>query len=274
MQVIQKPFFYSREIKRTLIQLLGCFSGYRVETGTQYDGESRLLPVPMIFGNQSRLAGFVLRGGSDNSMPYLPMGALNMIGLKRDDNQRRTPYHSEKFNYIERAMDPEGRVIVGVEGTRKTVERFMPVPYLMDFELAFWCSNQDQMFQIMEQIGAAYAVQMDVLISNSPADWTNLNTILWNGEFRFGHAIPEGSTETDPYHTVTLPFVASIWLGAPVKVYETKYIEKIQLPIYELAKSGQIDDSIELDQLVITPSEDQLVRFENLAPAPEKKPQD
>lgn len=273
LEIAPKGFFYTREIKRTLLQLLSCFSGYQYETGTLYDGTSRLMPVPMIHGNQSRLAAFILRGGSDNSMPYVPVGALNMISLKRDDNQRRTPYHAEKFSYIERYVDENGRVVVGAQGKHKTVERFMPVPYEMGFEVAFWCSNQDQMFQIMEQIAAIYSVQMDFLVSNSPADWTNLRSILWSGDFNFGHATLEGQ-ESDPYYTVTLPFTAAIWIGVPAKVYETKYIEEIQVPIYELANSGQIDDSVELDTLVILPTQEELEEFENLSPRPEKKPQD
>lgn len=274
MDVIRKPHFYNSEIKRVIVQLLACFSGYQTVTGTQASGKAEFLDVPMIWGNMSKQAAFVLAGGSDNSMSYIPCGALNMVGLERDDTQRRTPYYSEKFNYIERATTPDGTVIAGVPGRKRTVERFMPVPHKMQFEVSFWCSNEDQKFQLIEQIGAMYSVQMDFLMGNSPADWTNISWLLFDGKYDLGHVKLEGGQQNDPYHLVTLPFTAGIWLGLPVKVYDTKFIEKIHVPIYQLNIEVDWDSMPELDHLVVRATEKDILKFENYNPAPLEKPKD
>ncbi len=198
-----------------------------------------------------------------------------MTSLKRDDDARRTPFHSEKINYLERAMNADGIAIVGVPGKKKTMERFMPVPHRMSFDVSFWCSNQDQMFQLMEMIGGIYAVQMDFLMSNSPTDWTHIQWLLWSGEYKFGLVdLSEGGGKMDPYYTVTFPFEAGIWIGLPVKVYDTKYIETIQVPIYQLNSEIDWDTMPLLDQLVIRATPENILRFANLEAAPLPKPEE
>ena len=269
MPLIRKPFWYSKELTRCAVQLLSCFSGYQVVTGIQADGERRFLDVPMIWGNASKVGAFILRGGSDNSMSYVPCGALLMTGLKRDDDNRRTSYHSEKINYLERAMNADGIAIAGAPGVKKTIERFMPVAHKMNFEVSYWCSNQDQQFQLMEQIGAIYAVSMDFLMSNSPVDWTHLRWMTWTGEYQLGMAdLAEAGGKTDPYYTVTFPFEAGIWMGVPAKVYETNYIQSIHVPIHELNRETDWDNMPILDELVIKASPEDILRFANIKAAP------
>jgi hypothetical protein len=275
MALVRKPFFYTEELKRVIVQLLACFSGYQVKTGIQHDGQIQFLDVPMIWGDASKVGAFILRGGSDNSMNYVPCGALTMPNLEREDDLRHIPFHSEKINYIERAMNGDGLPIAGVPGVKKTMERFMPVPYKMEIEVEFWCSNQDQQFQLMEQIAALYAVDMDYLISNSPTDWTNIRSLAWSGKFNMGiSTLADASGKMDPYYTVMMPFVARVWIGLPVKVYDTKYIEVIKVPIYQLNADIDWDTMPQLDELVIRATPENIIRFSNLEAVPLPTPED
>jgi len=59
--VRRKPFFYDHQIKRYLAQLMSCFAGYQVRTGKQRDGKARMIDVPIIHGDHSRIAARLRR---------------------------------------------------------------------------------------------------------------------------------------------------------------------------------------------------------------------
>ena len=64
-----------------------------------------------------------------------------------------------------------------------------------------------------------------------------------------------------------MTFTTVLWLSAPVKVYETKNIYTIIVPILDLERNevGQIqfDNLEELDRVVIKADEDDVLRFES-----------
>lgn len=260
MSVVRtKPFFYSSEIKRVIVQLMGVFAGYQVVTGTQRDGQHRHLSVPMIYGNVSRLAHYVMSGGSEITYQTVPIGTLTRGILRQNPERRHSPYHSEKFSYIEKAIDENGRIIVGVPGKSMTVERFMPVPHVQPFDIEFWTSNEDQQFQLIEQITGVFNPTMEFKMSDSPADWSAISNITFDGTFDTGEATPNGH-DGDPFYTLKMTFEAEVWLGVPAKVYETNYIQTIQVPFHDLTSDFNFDESVEMDRLIIRADDEDILR--------------
>ena len=262
MELKRKPYFYNAQLKRALVQFMACFAGYQVQTGTQRDGNTRFLDVPIIYGDMSTTVGYAMSGGSENTMNYIPIMSLYMTGIRQKGDWRQAPQHHEKFRYVERAMTPDGELLVNKPGKRKTVERFQPVPYDITFEVAIWASNNDQGYQLVEQIGTVFNPDMDIQLSNSPADWTFLTSIIYQGDVRMERAIPSGS-DIDALYVFTLPFEAVIWFNPPVKVYETKHIYTIHVPILELQKDVDFDKLEEIDGLVIRADEQDIILFES-----------
>ena len=128
MTIKKKPYFYNAEFKRMFVQVMAAFSGYQVITGNQRDGQRRVLDTPIIYGNMQRVVGYILQGGSENTVPYLPIMSCVMTGTKQYNELRQFPQHFERFNFVERARDPDGKLLLNQAGKKKTVERMMAVP--------------------------------------------------------------------------------------------------------------------------------------------------
>lgn len=257
-----KPHFSDRQIARLLAQLQAAFSGYQVRTGIQADGKERFLTIPMINGGMDRVAAYLVRGGSDNVMSSVPVGSVVITRIQQNPNHRQAPQHFEKFHYVERAKDEDGKILVNVPGKKKTIEWFMPVSHIFDFEVAYWLSNQDQLYQIIEQITAVYNPSNELLISNSQVDPGSITEVIFGGEFRIERAVPDG-TNIDPLYVVTMPFTVEFWIGLPAKVYESKPIYEIHVPIYEILGEVDFDTMPEIDKLVIRADEQDILTAES-----------
>lgn len=265
MALKRKPFFYDAQLKRYLVQVMAAFRGYQVQTGLQRDGKSRFLDVPVKYGDMSRVGAYVMHGGSDNTMAYLPVMAIYMTGLRQSDELRLNPQHREKYNYIERAKTPDGELIVNQPGKKKTVERHMGVPYSVNFEVRIWARNNDQGYQMVEQLCTQFNPSLDLQLRNSPADWTFMRNMRFEGDVRMEKAVPTG-LEANPLYVFTLPFVMEpVWMNPPAKVYETKHIYEIHVPIKELDERFDFDRFQTLDELIIRADENDILVFENLS---------
>lgn len=265
MAIKKKPFYYDNQLKRLLVQIQSAFSGYQVMSGTQRDGTTDFRTVPIIFGDTSTTASFIYSGGTTNSMQSLPVMSFYMTSFEQYADWRQAPQHVEKYNFIERARDPDGNLIANDPGKKKTIERYMPVPTQIGFEVSIWSSNNDQGYQLIEQICSQYNPEQDIQLSNSPADWTFLTTLVFGGSVNFGKAIvdPGGGTNSDPIYTFTLPFTTIVWLSLPAKVYDTTYIYEIHVPIKEIEDEVDFDSYTTLDGLVIRADDQDIIRFDS-----------
>lgn len=263
--LIRKPYFYDAQLKRILVQLMSVFCGYQTMTGNQRDGKVRFRDVPVVYGDMSRAAAYAMgpQGDQSNQVNYLPMIALYMTKLSQSNERRLAPQHVEKFNYFERAKDPDGNLLIGEAGKKKTVERFMPVPYDMGISVSIWASNNDEAYQLVEQIATIFNPDMEIQLSNSPADWTFLTSLIFDGDINMEKAIPGGG-DTDPMYVFQMNFNTTVFMSPPAKVYDTKYIYSVHVPILELEEQLNFDEMDKLDELVIRADEDDVVTFESI----------
>jgi hypothetical protein len=266
----RKPYFYDAQFKRLIVQVLAVFAGYQVRTGVQRDGKHHFMDVPVIYGSMDRTVGYLLQGGSENTVAYLPIMSLIDTGYRQKNEWRQQPQHIEKLQFIERARDPDGKLIVGQPGKRTTVERYMPVPYEVSFELAIWTSNKDTAFQLVEQLGVIFNPEIDIALSNGIADWGFLTTLNFDGDIRIESVQVDG-TNSDPFTVHSMSFNTTLWLSAPAKVLETKNIHEIHIPILDIstydgetlmADTIKFDDLAQLDKCVIRADEEDILRFE------------
>ena len=266
----RKPYFYDAQFKRLIVQVLAAFAGYQVRTGVQRDGKHHFMDVPIIYGSMDRAVGYLLQGGSENTVAYLPIMSLIETSIRQKNEWRQQPQHIEKLQYIERARDPDGKLIVGQPGRRVTVERYQPVPYEIQFELAIWTSNKDTAFQLVEQIGIVFNPELDIALSNGIADWGFLTTLNFDGDIRIESVQADG-TNTDPFTVHSMTFTTTVWLSPPAKVLDTKNIYEIHVPILDMngfdgetlqADTVLFDDLEQLDKCVIRADEEDILRFE------------
>ena len=72
----RKPFFYDSQVKRMIVQVLATFAGYQVRSGIQRDGKHRFQDVPIVYGGFDKAVAYLLQGGNENTVPYLPIMSL------------------------------------------------------------------------------------------------------------------------------------------------------------------------------------------------------
>ena len=149
-------FFYSGQVRRFLTQFIRLVSNFEVLLGKNRNGINSLLRVPVYYGDSSRNVASILNLNSENTMPSVPAMTVNIGSIKYDRNRVQEPYHVSKVNIRQRAYNPITGDYTDQQGDMLTVERLMPVPYMLTLKLDIWTSNTEQKLQLFEQISVLF----------------------------------------------------------------------------------------------------------------------
>jgi hypothetical protein len=253
MAIKKKPFFYDAQTKRYLLQIMSCFAGYQVKTGLQRDGKPRFINCPIMFGTYDRVVAFLKSDGNINKEPSLPVMSLEIKGMRQADDLRRAPDFTSNYMFKTRAPATLETTLGSAEGEMMMAERPMPVPYIMTTNLNIWASNHDQLLQLTEQIGYHFNPTLDIMLSNSPADWTFLSYLKFMGDISFRRTALDigGGTGSEQLHLAEMDFETLVHLSAPVKVKKASYIEKITTNMRHYEHGLDVNDMSVLDGFVI-----------------------
>ncbi len=256
IEVERKAYFYDAAIARTLIQVgAKIFGGYQVASGYQTDGKIRMSDVPVIFAGWSRVVEQLFAGISDNTIIKLPIISYSLTSLQRKVAEIRDPRAIQQYKIRVRKRDSDGNLMVNEPGEILILERYMPVPYEMEIELAIWASNYDQLFQIVEQFGSQFNPDLEFAISDAPLDWTSPTRILHAGGFR----IEEYTAEKPDTALVTRAnFNVTTRLSLPARVYDATLIHEIDVNFKQLDNHAYyyFGDNLDIPQM---PTLDKLV---------------
>ncbi len=77
-------YFYDNQIKRFLVQFARIFSNWQVTRGKDPAGNDILIRVPIMYGDQSRMAATQIAGNSISSLPSAPLITYYISGLEYD----------------------------------------------------------------------------------------------------------------------------------------------------------------------------------------------
>lgn len=254
-KIKRKPYFYDAQIKRYLLQISSAFAGYTVRSGVQRDGNHRVIDVPVVFGDSSRVVAYLNAGGNENTVASLPVMALDLVRLKQNAEMRRSATHTEKIFYTPRADSTVEGTLSSAAAPDSGLQRHMPVPYDMGVRLSIWASNNDQGFQLTEQISTQYNPDVDILLSNSPYDWTFLSYLRFDGDVSLGRGSADiGAGKDDAPYVYSMNFSTMVWLSPPAKVMAPNSVDSIHVRALELNVPVDFDSMTELDTLVITGS--------------------
>lgn len=236
-----QTFFYDGQIRRFILQFIRIMSNFQVEYGTDAQGNQALLRVPVRFGDQSRQVAYIQKNASENTISgNVPMISCYISGLSYDRPRVQEPYHVSSMHIRQREYDAETNTFTQNQGNAFTIERLMPVPYLLTVKADIWTSNLTQKLQLIEQIGVLFNPSLEIQSTDNYIDWTSL-TVIEQKEINFtSRTIPVGTDDT--IDVLTLTFEIPIWLSAPAKVKKLGVVEKIVNSIYDAG--GDIDNSI------------------------------
>lgn len=233
-------FFYDGQIRKFIVQFIRMVSEFQVEFGKDRNGSTTLQRVPVYYGDGSRQAAFIIRGGSENTMPTVPAMTVYVNSLSYDRERVQEPNFVGKMNIRQRYYNTNTQTYESRQGDAFTIERLMPVPYKLELKLDIWTSNTEQKLQLIEQLGVLFNPALEIQSTDNYVDWTSLSVVFLTGINWTSRSVPIGTE--NPIDVATLTFEIPIWLSAPAKVKKLGVIQKIIANIHD--GNGDLADSV------------------------------
>jgi hypothetical protein len=229
-------YWYNQQLRQYRLQIIRAFSNFYVSMGFNDDGTPKLRRVPCRWGDASRLAETISNSNSENKLPTAPFISVYMTGMSLAPNRRTAPSLVSTQNVIEREYDGEQARYLGTQGNRSTVQRYMPVPFDITFNVDFWTSNLQQKEELIEQTQVLYNGMVDIQTSNNPLDWTAITyleptNITWSSR-----SIPIGTE--NPIDVCTVEYKIPIHINPPAKVQMQRIIQQVVTNI----RDGDVED--------------------------------
>jgi len=217
-------FFYDKQIRRYLVQIIRVFSNFTVKYG-----DNTLHQVPVMYGDPDRQAATILRQNSENVVQAVPRIAVHITGLQLDRNRLGDPSYVGKMHFRER--DVNGNEYTNGQGRQYTVERLMPTPFKLTVKVDIWASSTEQKLQLMEQILVLFNPSLELQTTDNYIDWTSLSVLDLTELMWSSRSVPVGNDS--PIDIATLTLESPIWISPPVKVKKLGVITNIITSIYD-----------------------------------------
>jgi hypothetical protein len=243
-------FFYDQQIRRFLLQFSRMVSNFQVQFNKTdaATGQLALQTVPVFYGDASRQAAAIINNNSENSLQTVPAMAFYISAMQYDRQRMQDPTFVGKVNIRERRYDPTTGMQTHEQGDTYTVERLMPVPYLLTLKLDIWTSNTEQKMQLIEQICTLFNPSLEIQSTDNYVDWTSLSAVLLTDMTWTSRSVPVGTE--DPIDIATLTFELPIWISPPAKITQMGVIQRIVASVYDT--DGNLDrDIFDPDRLLI-----------------------
>jgi len=236
-----QQFNYDAQIERFLAQFIRMISGFQVEFGADRNGSTTLQRVPVYYGDGSRQVANILSNNSAGSaMPTIPAMAVYISALTYDRERIQDPTFVGKLHVRQRAYNDITQEYEARQGNAFTVERPMPVPYMLELKVDILTSNTKQKLQLFEQLGVLFNPSLEIQSTDNYIDWTSLSTVYLDSQAWTSRSIPIGTD--NPIDVLTLTFKLPIWISPPAKVKKLGVIQKIIASIHE--SSGDLTSAV------------------------------
>lgn len=233
-------YFYDRQVRRWIQQIIAVFSNFDVQIGVDPTGSPTYRRVPVRYGDITRMAAAIIKENSENTMNTVPIMTVSITSLKYDKERVQNPTHVDKMHIRERKYNADTGTYSVYQGNAVTVERIMPVPYELTFNLDIWTSNTEQKLQLLEQILPLFNPDLELQSTDNFVDWTSLSMIVLDDVNWTSRTVPQGTE--DQIDVATLTFKLPIWMSLPAKVKKLGVIQTIITSLYDA--QGEINEDV------------------------------
>lgn len=249
-------FYYDKQIRRYLSQIVSVFSYFEVEFGDDDAGNPIYRRVPVKYATNDKMSASILRNNSENSMLNVPAMSVYITGLEYRRDRMQDPSFVDKMNIRQKRYDSSTDSYTSDPGNAFTIERHMPVPYNLQYNIDIWTSNTEQKLQLLEQILILFNPDFEIQSTDNYIDWTSLSYISLENVNYSSRSVPVGSDEQ--LDVATLTCSSPIWISPPAKLKKLGVIESIITSIYN-SKGNLSDDILDAsnrlgDRLYTTPT--------------------
>jgi hypothetical protein len=224
-------YAYDRQIPRFLEQLVRAYSGFQYMTGYNGSGPPQLMTVPCTLANTNFQVASIIRNNSENTLLSAPRITIWQTGLSFTPARLQNPNFVDTRQAVEREFDSNTNTYTGNKGNSYTIKRLMPIPFEMAVEVSLWTSNQDQKFQLMEQILLVTFPYFDIQNGENALDWTALTTAYGDDITWSSKSLPIGTT--DEIDVATIRLKIPIWISPPAKVTTQNVIQRVVTNVYD-----------------------------------------
>jgi hypothetical protein len=197
------------------------------------DSYGNLTTVPVMYGDLSRQVAHVIKQNSENTIPSAPRMAVYITALEMDRDRTSSRSIVSKMNIREREFDSATGDYTSKQGRNYTVERPMPSPYILRYNVDIWTTNTQQKLQILEQLLSIFNPSLEIQSTDNYIDWTSLSVINFDGLNYSTRSIPTG-TESE-IDVAQLSLSTPIYLSTPIRVKKLGVIQKIITSIFDEA---------------------------------------
>jgi hypothetical protein len=226
-------YFFDGQVERYLTQFINVMSNFAYK-----DAKGNLVQIPVRYGDMTRQVGQLLKKNSENTIPSAPFIACYIKDMQYDRPRMQDPTFISKIHIKERAFDENNQEYLNVQGSNYTVERIMPVPYVVTFAADIWTTNTRQKLQIWEQIVVLFNPSLELQTTDNYLDWTSLSLLELTNQTWSSRTIPQGVA--DDIDIQNLTFTAPIWITPPAKVKKLGIITKIITNVLAISAKGTI----------------------------------
>jgi len=234
-------YFYDRQIRRFLVQFQKIFSNWYVTKGKDPNGNDILVRVPIMYGDSSRQAATIIANNSASNLPSAPLITTYISGLEYDQKRTQEPFFVDKLNVRQRAYNADTQSYEQTQGQAFTIERLMPVPYILRLTVDFWTTNYQQKLELIEQVGTLFNPALDIQSTDNFVDWTSLTAVYQDGLTFSSRSIPQGTG--NPIDVMTWKFYMPIWISTASHLKKMGVIQKIIASIFQGTAYQDVQDS-------------------------------
>ncbi|AQW88757.1 putative tail sheath stabilizer and completion protein [Erwinia phage pEa_SNUABM_50] len=230
-------YYYDGQFRRLLKHLIRVFGEFQVKNGVDDNGVQKYKTVPARYADISRMAAYIINGGSENVLPSAPLITINVQSLKLDRASIRAPMSHTMVMGTNKS--PAENEYIKELDQQYQITRYNPTPWELTFNVNIWTTTLTNKMELFEQIVTLFNPSIQLQLSENPIDWTGVIDIeLMDCQFST-RGFPQG-TDTD-LDIMVLTFKCPIWLSLPATVQQPKLIQQIVTNI-NLAK-----DELDID---------------------------
>ena len=230
-------YYYNKQLRSYLLQFMAVFAGMQVQVGKRDDTEPHLIPVYIKNASADRVVADIKSENTQNKPIRLPLLSAQLTNIELAPELRKGVGQQRRQTFM-----PQGEIFP--DGIN-VVQQRMPVPYRAVFDLGIWASNQDQHYQILEQILMLFDPALQIQTSDEVFDWTKITTLELTG-IGLEETIPAGADRR--IIQTTLNFSVPIYLSVPVDVHE-RFVKDIYVRLGVVSQVANSSEDIvaELD---------------------------
>lgn len=222
-----RNYYYGHQLRNYLAQFMAIFAGMQVQTGWRDDNQPKMLSTPVMHASKDRVVGFLQSEFTQNKPVRLPLMSAHISAVEQMPERRKGTPNVRRNTFLETGRQFPDDV--------RTVEQRMPVPYNTTMELSIWASNQQQHYQLLEQILMVFNPLLQIQATDEPFDWTKITTVELQS-ISPEENVPAG-TDRRLIRT-TLSFSVPVYISAPAELHD-KFVQDIYIRVGAVGKSAQ-----------------------------------